>query len=221
MKYIILFILVSCATVPSNVSISPEQKIKSICYNFSGKSRIELGDHSYVASAESIVENKHWKFALTFPLYGEELLDMSWEDFKREGLVMHGGVRARLLNGFKDYIEKNNVTLDPQIIIKLLGYNALIVKTLAEQKNYLAKCSLKSKNAYTCPLELPQSQGVISSHWLFDSQQITITLSLSPSLNFKIVFFAEKEGFFHRITLSMENQKYFTQEIFVNSCAAL
>lgn len=207
--------------MPSNVSISPEQKIKSICYNFSGKSRIELGDHSYVASAESIVENKHWKFALTFPLYGEELLDMSWEDFKREGLVMHGGVRARLLNGFKDYIEKNNVTLDPQIIIKLLGYNALIVKTLAEQKNYLASCSLKSKNTYACPLELPQAQGMIMSDWFFDSRQIMIRLALSPSLNFKMVFFAEEEGFFHRITLSMENQKHFTQEIFVNSCAAL
>lgn len=86
MKYFIivsLLVLSSCAIFQKSVlSENLSRDIKKVCLSSEGKGRIVINNQKYLFSYESALreEDKNWIMALNFPIYGEEYVQIDWQN---------------------------------------------------------------------------------------------------------------------------------------------
>lgn len=115
MKIIIPFFIVlfsSCSLFQtSELSQDLSSDIQRVCLDNSGRGRLIINNHKYVFSFESMLsEDEHkWIMGLNFPIYGEELLEVHWDEnrkvdykasFENRVLKDKKGVDPELLNLF-------------------------------------------------------------------------------------------------------------------------
>jgi len=115
MKIIIpffLIILTSCSLFnQKSLTQNLSKDIEKVCLDASGRGRLIINDHKYVFSFESLLSaNEHkWIMGLNFPVYGEEVLEVSWDEnqkvdftasFENRVLKEKKGVDPELLNIF-------------------------------------------------------------------------------------------------------------------------
>lgn len=220
---VIAIILSSCAGLkPLEVQeINLKNLIAKTCLNFEGKSRIELSPNRFVGGIESLLNSQGWKMILSFPFYGEELMELDWSQYDSVGLIIKGGMKQRLINGFKEYLEKKNLQEDPGLIMTFVGHLGVVLKHIDDLKKQGVQSCISQNNSSHCKIAMPRKQGFKNINWIWTDQDLTGEISLDERFKLTLHFTQFNGKYFSRITTSLKNQKadYFNQDIFISSCS--
>lgn len=123
MKYLIILpFIVSCSVFQfSRLSKNVIKESKKVCLNADGNGRLKIQGHKYVFSFETLlnVEESKWQMALSFPLHGEEYIELNLD----EG-------HAQLNQKLEDKILKERSGVNPELLHNFMSSWGVFLREL-------------------------------------------------------------------------------------------
>ena len=100
-----LFFFSSCALFEQQkIGADPASESTRVCLSAEGRGRLIISNHIFVFNFNSALESEtsEWYMALSFPLYGEEVFLVSWDEEKL--LSFEASFENKILKGFVTHV---------------------------------------------------------------------------------------------------------------------
>lgn len=209
MRFILLSFLFACSTTaPKNQSW--DHFWGSVNMVGTGKTRLEVGKQSWVASFDSNFSDNSWQMSIAIPTQGEELFQFPALNLVKPDITPNqNDFRWRIIQALREASHQRKLNY-PQLGQDFINKTHYIMRWInAKNLNLDSTCQSVSLNIWECRWDGVKSQW----NWNESKGELVGVLSLRKKYYLRVYFRNLTESVFKRVTFEVSQNESQRQDV--------